>query len=150
MNNTDRVMMAWLFAVFQYKNEGILNEARDLKKRREMVLWQWVAILWNFLPKGCCVHKNTMWIQSKIRQVLRRGICWGLPNRQTTPGFGNSSGWKELEDGTILWGKYPIFLILCLLFRRHPLANIVPWFCLFKSASAHWWWNLTDFLTHFS
>lgn len=80
-------MMAWLFAVFQYKNEAILNEARDLKKRREMDLWQWVAILWNFLPKGCCVHKNTMWIQSKIRQVLRRGICWGLPNRQTTPGF---------------------------------------------------------------
>lgn len=42
-----------------------------------MVLWQWVAVLWSSLPKGCCVHKNSMWIQSKIRQVLRRGICWG-------------------------------------------------------------------------
>jgi len=71
----DRAMMAWLFAVFQYKNEGSLDEVRDLKETKGGGTLRVGSSSVKFLAKGCCVHKKSMWIQSKIRQVLRRNIC---------------------------------------------------------------------------
>lgn len=63
-------MMVW-FAVFQYKNEGTSNEARDLKETKGGGSQTVGSSSVKFLVKGCHVHKKSMWIQSKTRQVLR-------------------------------------------------------------------------------
>lgn len=69
MSCMDRTMMAW-FAVFQYKNEGTSNEARDLKETKGGGSQTVGSSSVKFLVKGCHVHKKSMWIQSKTRQVL--------------------------------------------------------------------------------
>lgn len=75
MSSMEWAMMAWLFAIFQYKNEGTSNEARDLKETKRGGSLTVRSSSVKFLAKGCCVCKNSVWIQSKIRQVLRTDIC---------------------------------------------------------------------------
>lgn len=56
----DRAMMARLFAVFQYKNEGTSREARGLKETKGGGSLTAGSSSVKFLAKGCCVHKDSM------------------------------------------------------------------------------------------
>lgn len=60
MSRMDRAMMARLFAVFQYKNEGTLSEARGLKETKGGGSLTAGSSSVKFLAKGCCVHKDSM------------------------------------------------------------------------------------------
>lgn len=77
--------------------------------------------------------------------MLRRDICWGLPNRKTTPSSGililkRAERFKNMMEG----GCHIFGCTLPLPWQL--LAYSGPWVWLFRSASAHCWWNTKDFL----
>lgn len=66
----DRAMTAWLFAVFQYKNEGTSSEARGLKETKGSGSLTVGSSSVKFLAKGCCVHKESMWFSQRSGKYL--------------------------------------------------------------------------------
>lgn len=70
----DRAIMAWLFAVFQYKNEGTSDESRGLKETKGGGSLTVGSSSVKFLAKGCCVHMKSMWIQRSGKYLVETPV----------------------------------------------------------------------------
>lgn len=129
----DRAMMARLFAVFQYKNEGTSREARGLKETKGGGSLTAGSSSVKFLAKGCCVYKDSMWFSQRSGKYLEETSVGCYQTDKPHQALEIPQAEKSWEiNRTIWWGKYPIFLAVCFLFLRHLLANTVSWVSCLK------------------